>query len=470
MYYMKQAASRKKAVSPLPRKSHDQPKAAVKKTVAATQSRQPLTVKAVKSAITVKSAPVVPAPKAKSPTAVKQQKIAAKTDLAATANKKATADVSKIKPIAAKSNLKKTIPKIAPKMLGKVVKTTAAKTELNVADEKNRTAKVSATTKLKVAAAQAAKQQTPKTASKVSAVKVGEPTVQSKPKTPKIQASKQQVSAVKTSGTKTEKITGVGKTVNKNKKSLLVSPAANTSVAAASKSKMPVKSKNDAVHQASNIQTATIIEKKNRKPLKITAPTVAAKVARTPRKIQPTVVQNAAQPKANRVKLSGTPTIAAPATAKIRIKKVKAAALLETAPPKKSKAVAPPIETVETIAVSIPKPKKKKVKPIGAAIFRGIKERYDFQVFPVDGEFEDAAAIYIISRRLVDKNKRAHHRMVCIGQADSVLSELKKHRKGKCFKQHQANAISVLREENEQKRLKITLDLMSAHAIPCPHV
>ena len=59
--------------------------------------------------------------------------------------------------------------------------------------------------------------------------------------------------------------------------------------------------------------------------------------------------------------------------------------------------------------------------------------------------------------------------MVCVGQTVSVLSELKKHRKGKCFKQHAANAISVMREENEQKRLKIEADLKSAHTIPCPH-
>ena len=147
---------------------------------------------------------------------------------------------------------------------------------------------------------------------------------------------------------------------------------------------------------------------------------------------------------------------------KIKPGKIKVVAPAKTVAPKKVKAI-------EVVNLPIPKPKKKKVKPLGAAIFRGKKERYDFQVFPVDGEFEDAAAIFIISKRKVDKRKKAHHKMVCIGQADSVLSELKKHRKGKCFKKYEANAISVLREESEQKRLKIESDLKSAHTIPCPH-
>jgi hypothetical protein len=120
----------------------------------------------------------------------------------------------------------------------------------------------------------------------------------------------------------------------------------------------------------------------------------------------------------------------------------------------------------ETIASKL---KKKKAKAIGAAVFRGKKERYDFEVFPIDGEFEDVSAIYIISKRKIDKRKRAHHALVCIGQTDSLVAELKKHRKGKCVKKFAANSISLLREANEKQRLKIETDLKAAHAIPCVH-
>jgi alpha-L-arabinofuranosidase len=112
---------------------------------------------------------------------------------------------------------------------------------------------------------------------------------------------------------------------------------------------------------------------------------------------------------------------------------------------------------------------KKKTKPISSAVFRGKKDRYDFQVFPIDAEFEDVSAIYIISKRKIDKRKKAHHALVCIGQTDSILDEMKKHKKGKCVKQHQANAISILPETNEKTRLKIETDLKAAHAIPYIH-
>ena len=112
---------------------------------------------------------------------------------------------------------------------------------------------------------------------------------------------------------------------------------------------------------------------------------------------------------------------------------------------------------------------KKRTKPISSAVFRGKKDRYDFQVFPIDAEFEDVSAIYIISKRKIDKRKKAHHALVCIGQTDSILGEMKKHKKGKCVKQHRANAVSILPETNEKTRLKIETDLKAAHAIPCIH-
>lgn len=124
-------------------------------------------------------------------------------------------------------------------------------------------------------------------------------------------------------------------------------------------------------------------------------------------------------------------------------------------------------DDAKTVTATAPrKSKPKKVKPIGAAIFRGKKERYGFQVYPLDAEFEDVSAIYVISKRKIDKQKRGHHALVCIGQTDSILGEIKRH-KNKCIKKHNANVISILLEENEKKRLRIEEDLKSAHAIAC---
>ena len=59
--------------------------------------------------------------------------------------------------------------------------------------------------------------------------------------------------------------------------------------------------------------------------------------------------------------------------------------------------------------------------------------------------------------------------MVCIGQTDSIVNELKKHKKGKCVKKLKANVVSLLVNAEEKDRIKIEEDLKSAHAIPCLH-
>ena len=125
---------------------------------------------------------------------------------------------------------------------------------------------------------------------------------------------------------------------------------------------------------------------------------------------------------------------------------------------KKIEIVIPPITA---------KPVRKKIKPIGSAVVRGKTRRYDFEVFPLDAELKDGSAIYVISKRITDKRGRGHHKFVCIGQTESFLGEIKRHKKDKCIKQHKANVICLLREENETNRLKIETDLREAHTIAC---
>lgn len=133
--------------------------------------------------------------------------------------------------------------------------------------------------------------------------------------------------------------------------------------------------------------------------------------------------------------------------------------------PKVVKTIEKKVEIAKPTVVR--KPQKKKVKPISSAVFRGKKDRYGFEVFPIDAELEDVSAIYVISKRKIDKRKKGHHSLVCIGQTESVLGEIKRHKKGKCVKKYQANVISILPEENEQKRLRIETDLKSAHTLVC---
>ncbi len=115
------------------------------------------------------------------------------------------------------------------------------------------------------------------------------------------------------------------------------------------------------------------------------------------------------------------------------------------------------------------KHKKFPAPQIAEAVFRGRKTPYNFEVYPLNVEFNEVPAVYIISKRKIDRHGRAHHAIVCLGQTVSLAAELKNHKKGKCVRQLKANAVSVLLSENEKSRLAIETDLKAAHAIPCLH-
>ena len=137
----------------------------------------------------------------------------------------------------------------------------------------------------------------------------------------------------------------------------------------------------------------------------------------------------------------------------------------KAAPIKKTKPAVIQIEATKPLPVE--KPKNRKARAIGSAVFRGKKERYDFKVFPLNERFEPIPAVYIISKRKTDRNKKGHHALVCIGETASISDELKRHRKGKCVKKHEANAVSILPEADAKTRLKIETDLKAAHTVAC---
>ena len=113
------------------------------------------------------------------------------------------------------------------------------------------------------------------------------------------------------------------------------------------------------------------------------------------------------------------------------------------------------------------KPQRKIIRSISSAVFRGVESQYDFKVYSIDEIPKQEQAVYIISRRVTDHRKRGHHKLVCIGQTDSIRESLKKHKKGKCIKQNEANVICIMPETDEQTRRKVEADLKAAHTIAC---
>jgi hypothetical protein len=83
---------------------------------------------------------------------------------------------------------------------------------------------------------------------------------------------------------------------------------------------------------------------------------------------------------------------------------------------------------------------------IAEAVFRGKKSPYSFEVYPLNIEFNPVPAVYIISRRKIDKYGRAHHQIVSVGQTESLAAEVKS-------------------PDDEKSRLAIEEDLKSAYAL-----
>lgn len=112
-------------------------------------------------------------------------------------------------------------------------------------------------------------------------------------------------------------------------------------------------------------------------------------------------------------------------------------------------------------------PQIRRARKVGEAVFRGAGSVYTFEVFPLTTEIRDSAAVYIISRRIVDRFKTGHHRTICVGEANSIVSEIKKHKRAKCAKANEANAVCILRENDSKARSQVIDDLVAARSFSC---
>ena len=112
-------------------------------------------------------------------------------------------------------------------------------------------------------------------------------------------------------------------------------------------------------------------------------------------------------------------------------------------------------------------PRKKKPRKISDAVFRGKKSAYSFQVFPLTAEIADTPAVFIISRRRTDKLGHGHQSAVCIGETNSISSELKKHKRAKCVKNNEPNVVCLLEEPSSTARAGVLADISAAHKFGC---
>src|SRR5688500_10759120 len=113
------------------------------------------------------------------------------------------------------------------------------------------------------------------------------------------------------------------------------------------------------------------------------------------------------------------------------------------------------------------RPRKVRSAKISEAVFLGKKGSYTFDVYPLTAELPEAPAVFIFSRRKITKGGHVSHAVSCIGETDSVLVELKKHKRARCVKQNESNVVCVLREDNGKSRSSVLADIAEARTFGC---
>ena len=375
-----------------------------------------------------------------------------------------------------KSTIKKAAPKSSPKTLNAIKAISAGKVKPAAKQiEKAKAKKVALKTPRKTVKTSAQKTKTLSSTKKISAVEKNIKKSAAEQKLqPEITSAKPKVS-LKTSANPVIKTSikaaqpqpsKVAVRTTKLRQSKVITVVGVKIKSAVKKAKSIVAEKKPKnIKAAKPIVTAKIVKSKK------TTPTVSTKkVNQKTKKLQSTVaakkiVKKAVKAQAITAKKKGGEKIQKlkPAISAVKVKK-QSPKIKKTIAVEKIRAVENIIEATQS---RLQKPKNKKAKPISSAVFRGKKERYDFKVFALNEKFEPIPGVYIISKRKTDRHKRGHHALICIGETASISEELKRHRKGKCVKKHEANVVSILPEANEKMRLKIETDLKAAHAVIC---
>jgi len=110
---------------------------------------------------------------------------------------------------------------------------------------------------------------------------------------------------------------------------------------------------------------------------------------------------------------------------------------------------------------------RKRIRKLSTAVFRGTKTEFSFDVYPISPDITDYAAVFIFSRRTVDKFGRWHHVVSCLGETASIVSEIKKHRRSKCVKSNHANVVCLIKEPDRSVRKSALDDIVAARLFSC---
>jgi len=88
---------------------------------------------------------------------------------------------------------------------------------------------------------------------------------------------------------------------------------------------------------------------------------------------------------------------------------------------------------------------------------------YSFVGYARTQKFNPVGAIYVMSKRLENKNLS----LIYIGQTGDLSKRPLNHHRTACFDRHKADLLLIYVENDDKKRLAIETDLIQAYDCPC---
>jgi hypothetical protein len=105
---------------------------------------------------------------------------------------------------------------------------------------------------------------------------------------------------------------------------------------------------------------------------------------------------------------------------------------------------------------------------IGTLDFTGISgHKYTFNVYPMNREFKEKEAVYVVTHRSVKADTSIDHNLIYVGQTSNLRAEFENHAFAACFDRELANCVCVYWEDHAEPREKIRNDLKDLYHPPC---
>lgn len=105
---------------------------------------------------------------------------------------------------------------------------------------------------------------------------------------------------------------------------------------------------------------------------------------------------------------------------------------------------------------------------IGTLDFTGLSgHKYTFNVYPMNREFKEKEAVYVVTHRTVKADTSIDHNLVYVGVCENLRKTFQAHPKQKEIENEGGNCVCVYWEDHAETRNKICEDLKALYHPPC---